>query len=258
MQVNSSLIVQITPPTQQVLPAQFIQEHQTLANEWNMVPFYGDHSINPRFNKVLQLLRTPDLIKPSVQAGINPQNIVSPTIHLVDVLFITKLEDYLIKLKDAITRDIDASLAQRDTSHDFMMAAATGSARFIQHTPNIIIIKQVTCPLLALTGAIYGWIYQESITLERINMERSFARQQWLDNVLRAEQDRLQQSRNIIEQRVQLLVLEIDQAQDLIDVAIFDELMQLDRLSRFIDPHHPLQIRGLSISAFIQQNTPQG
>lgn len=70
------------------------------------------------------------------------------------------------------------------------------------------------------------------------------------------EQNRKTQSLNLIKQRLHPIHLEIENAGDLIDMKLIDELKALDQLNQQLDPEHPLLIDGLSVPVYIQQKFP--
>lgn len=269
MQVPSSIIdIYVRRPTLHNLPAEFIQANESLANKWNAVPFYGDSSNGERFNEVLKLFKTPDLVKPSTLAGFKKEEVLSPTVKLINDLFIEQVESYRSTLITAINKDVEKSLTSKNLRlkskdsrvqyQDDNLASQTGAVRLIRYTPNIFIIRTIARPVLSFVGSIYGSIKKKSIISERIDVERSLARQEWLNDVFRIEKDRIQKSKNLIEQRILTLAEEIDQAGDFVDMDLLNELKQLDKLSKFIDRANPLQIRGMSINEFIEKNSPQG
>lgn len=252
-------VIRYTSPVKVDLPQDVCDDssNKSIVQNWKLNPYFVHPDQVPAFDRIIRFFSKPDLNKPSDQAKLTVNLVkLSSTIQMVDNLFLNAIEDYRKKLFEAIKLDLKVSLNpdQINASEEFKYAIAVGAARMVQrYTPNLPIFKHISVIILPIIGAIFGYFNQEVIKLERTLERNSAHRQQWALEVAVLEQNRKTQSLNLIKQRLQTIHLEIESAEDLIDMALIDELKALDQLSQWLDPEHSLLINEMSVLIYIQK-----
>lgn len=237
-----SLSVNVSPPIKVNLVGK-LQNVDDLQKQWATIPFAANSkNVAEQAAETFALFDSPELSKPSLKANLSDSVKSSIIIQSIDNAFVSAMEEYRSSLIDATAQDFATSLQPRVTALDFHYALATGVLRLTSHTPDVPVIKHLVGPLLAFIGAVYGMINKKAIVKEKIALERSEARDKWLQEVLVKEQIRVDNGIKIIKRRVATLKANIDEAEDLIDMKWVDEIKVLNQFMQAFAPEETLRV----------------
>ncbi|MGK5594910.1 MAG: hypothetical protein ACSNEK_06095 [Parachlamydiaceae bacterium] len=210
---------------------------------WEDAPWHVQSTHAEEAEKVLALLNSSELTKPSALAGLSKSSVREcAIIALIDEAFDQAIKEYRQALANAMLADQGILMARKVNSHDFAMAVATGAAQLIAKAPNITIVKQIATPLLASIGAIYGMVKKKSIVAKIKKAESSINRNRWFSEVSIKEELRVKNAVNLINQRVKKLKKDIeDIGPDLRDDKLIGEMRSLKTLMEFLSPETPFE-----------------
>jgi len=109
----------------------------------------------------------------------------------------------------------------------------------------------IGAPLLFL-GGIYGWFKKNEITEETKRDECNVHRILWLNKVLIHEENRIENCRKIISNRVKIVKRDIDESQtDFLKINCLEELEVLNILMNSISPETTLKLDNLTITEYV-------
>lgn len=200
----------------------------------NLTPFSAPPSEIAEYEKFEQEIKQRNQYKPSTLAKLSNEAIQSsPTIQMIDQIFITAIEEYEATLAFARDKDLARVLnpPPRDEIIDFRDAIAAEAQNTTRHIPNIIIVRHIAAPFCLFVSAIKGMTSQTSHTRAKINLENSEYRQKWLNETKILEAQRKKLTIQLINQRVAVLSTNIEEHPDLIDTSSTKELKALNQLN---------------------------
>jgi hypothetical protein len=105
---------------------------------------------------------------------------------------------------------------------------------------------------MACIGAIYGWANQEELVNEKKAEENSVNRTKCFQEMMVKEKVRIQKAVTLINLRVNTIKKDVEDAGDLVDTRLTDELKLLNQFTTFISPGTQLKVNGMLVLDYLK------